>query len=165
VGRAVIQIAHWQGARAIGADLRDGASEADVTINTHNQDLIEACKKATGGRGADIVFDTVGGPLFEPCLKSLAPHGRQIAINSAGDRRVSFDLIDFYHHSLRLIGVDSMKFGGIEIAQILDALKPGFESGRLKPYEVQTWPIEKAAEAYEAVEKGSPLKHVLLPND
>jgi NADPH:quinone reductase-like Zn-dependent oxidoreductase len=164
VGRAVIQIAHWKGARVIGADIVDAPSEADAFINTKTHDLVEECKRATGGKGADLVYDTVGGSLFEPCLKSLAPRGRQIAINSAGERRVSLDLIDFYHQSLHLIGVDSMKFTGAEIARMLDALEPGFESGALKPFELQTWPLDRAVEAYDAVARGGPLKHVLLPN-
>ena len=128
-------------AHVIGADRTDRPSEADVFVNTTTKDLAEECKRATDGKGVDIIYDTVGGPLFEPCLKSLAPHGRQIAINSAGDRRVSFDLIDFYHQSLHLIGVDSMKFSGVEIAGMLNSLKPGFERGQLKPYEVQIWPL------------------------
>jgi len=164
VGRAVIQIAHWKGARVIGVDRCESATEADAFINTQTQDLAEACKNATNGKGADVVYDTVGGPLFESCLKSLAPNGRQIAISSVGNRRVSFDLIDFYHHGLHLIGVDSMKFTGAQIARMLDALKPGFESGVLKPYDLQTWPLPNAIDAYEAVAKGGPLKHVLLSN-
>jgi NADPH:quinone reductase-like Zn-dependent oxidoreductase len=163
VGRAVIQIAHWKGAHVIGADRSERNSEADLFINTQTQDLAEECKKATGGKGADIAYDTVGEPLFEHCLRSLAPHGRQIAISSVGDRRVSFDLINFYHRELHLIGVDSMKFTGAEIAQMLNALKPDFEAGALKPYALQTWPLERAVEAYETVSRGSPLKHVLLP--
>ncbi|HEX3431502.1 MAG TPA: zinc-binding alcohol dehydrogenase family protein [Rhizomicrobium sp.] len=164
VGRAVTQIAHWKGARVIGADRTDRSSLADVFINTESQELARECKTATGGKGADLVFDTVGGPLFESCLRSLAVNGRQVAISSVGDRRVSFDLIDFYHDELRLIGVDSMKFTGVKIAQMLDALKPGFESGALKPYDVQTWPLERAVEAYEAAAKGGAIKQVLLPS-
>lgn len=162
-GRAVSQIAHWKGARVIGADRTENVSEVDIHINTTTHDLAEECRKVTGGKGANLVFDTVGGPLFESCLKSLALHGRQVAISSVGNRRVSFDLIDFYHHELHLIGVDSMKFTGEEIARILELLKPGFESGTLKPYEVRTWPLQDAIQAYETVEKGSPLKHILLP--
>jgi NADPH:quinone reductase-like Zn-dependent oxidoreductase len=164
VGRAVIQISHWKGARVIGADRTEHVSEADVFINTQTHDLAEQCKSATGGKGADVVFDTVGGPLFQACLNSLAVHGRQIAINSVGDRRVSFDLIDFYHQQIHLIGVDSMKFTGAQIARMLNALKPGFANGGLRPYNLQTWPLERAVEAYETVSRGSPLKHVLLPN-
>lgn len=164
VGRAVVQIAHWNGARVIGVDRTEPPSEADVFVNTQKQDLVAECKRATNGKGADVVYDTVGGPLFEPCLRLLAVQGRQIAISSVGDRRVSFDLIDFYHHELHLIGVDSMKFTGMEIAQMLTALRPGFESGALKPFDVHAWPLERAIDAYDAVAKGGPLKHVLLPN-
>lgn len=164
VGRAVIQIAHWKGARVIGGDRTERPSEADLFVNMQTHDLVEECKRATDGKGADIVYDTVGGPLFETCLKCLALHGRQIAITSVGDRRVSFDLVDFYHHELHLIGVDSMKFSGVDIARMVEALRSGFESGALKPYDIDTWPLERAIEAYEAAAKGDPRKHVLLPN-
>ncbi|HEX4158418.1 MAG TPA: zinc-binding alcohol dehydrogenase family protein [Rhizomicrobium sp.] len=163
VGRAVIQIAHWKGARVIGADIADRPSEADAFVNIRTKDLVTEANAATGGKGVDIVFDAVGGELFEPCLKCLRVGSRQIAITSVSERRVSFDLIDFYHNSLHLIGVDTLKLDGPEIARILDALKPGFESGQLKPFEVQTWPFDKAVEAYEAAAKGGPAKQVLLP--
>jgi NADPH:quinone reductase len=163
VGRAVTQIAHWKGARVIGADIVEWPSDADLFINSKSHDLVAAVKNATGGKGVDLVYDAVGGPLFEPSLKSLALRGRQIAMTSVGERRVSFDLIDFYHNLSRLIGVDSLKLGGREIAVIMDALKPGFESGALKPFEVEVRPLGDAVAAYTAVEKrGSPEKQVLI---
>jgi NADPH2:quinone reductase len=104
--------------------------------------------------------------LFEQCLNSLRPGGRQIAITSVGDRRVSFDLLDFYHNRSHLIGVDSLKRDGAEIARIFDALRPGFESGELKPYPVQTWPLDKAVEAYAAAAaKEGSAKQVILPQE
>jgi NADPH2:quinone reductase len=163
VGRAVIQIAHWKGARVIGADIADRPSEAEIFINVKAKDLVTEARAATGGKGVDVVFDAVGGALFEPCLKSLRVGGRQVVITSVGERRVSFDLIDFYHKRLHLIGVDTLKLDGPAIAGILDALRPGFESGRLKAFEVQTWPFDKAVEAYAAAEKGGAAKQVLLP--
>ena len=69
--------------------------------------LADQIRDATGGKGANVILDTVGGPMFEPCLLSLAWKGRQAEISSpAIDRRVSFDLIDFYHRESRLLGVD-----------------------------------------------------------
>jgi NADPH:quinone reductase-like Zn-dependent oxidoreductase len=165
VGRAVIQIAHWKGARAIGADIVDRPSEADVFINLRAKDLVIEARAATGGAGVDIVFDAVGGALFEPGLKSLRIGGRQVVITSIGERRVSFDLLDFYHNRLHLIGVDTLKLDGAEIAGILNALKPGFEGGQLKPFQVQTWPFGEAIEAYDAAAKGGAAKHVLLPRE
>jgi NADPH:quinone reductase len=163
VGRAVTQIAHWKGARVIGADIVERPSEADLFIDSKSRDLVAEVKNATGGKGVDLVYDAVGGPLFEPSLKSLAFRGRQIAITSVGERRVSFDLIDFYHNLSRLIGVDSLKLSGREIAAIMDALRPGFESGALKPFDVKARPLGNAIAAYDAVETGgSPEKQVLI---
>jgi NADPH:quinone reductase len=88
---------------------------------------------ATAGHGADAVRDVVGRSLFEPCLKSLAHRGRQVAIASAGDMKVSFDLVDFYHREGRLFGVDTLKLGFAECASVLRRLLKGIESGEFKP--------------------------------
>jgi NADPH:quinone reductase-like Zn-dependent oxidoreductase len=164
VGRAVTQIARWKGARVIGSDIVERPSDLDVFISAKSADLAAEVKTATNGKGVDLVYDTVGGPTFERGLKCLRVLGRQVVIASAGERRVSFDLIDFYHNRLRIIGLDSLKLGGTEIAAIMDALKPGFESHALKPYDVKTWPLADAVAAYSAVEKGGGSeKHVLVP--
>lgn len=165
VGRAVSQIAHWRGARVIGADIADQASEADVSIQIKREDLLASVKAATGNAGVDLVFDAVGGALFEQALRSLRTGGRQIVISSAGERRVCFDLIDFYHQNLRLIGIDSLKLSGARIADILNALKGGFEAGQLKASSVREWPLEEAANAYAVVEQGTgAVKQVLVPS-
>lgn len=164
VGRAVTQIARWRGARVLGADIADRASEADVMINTRREDLVASVKAATANAGVDLVFDAVGGALFEKALQTLRIGGRQVAISSMGERRVSFDLVDFYHHNLRLIGIDSLKLSGARTAAILNELKPGFESGQLKVSAVKEWPLEDAVDAYAVVEHGAgAIKQVLVP--
>jgi NADPH:quinone reductase len=165
VGRAATQIAHWKKARVIGASTHsDNPSNADAIINTTTQDMAKDARAMTDGKGADLVLDTVGGPMFEHCLKSLRHGGRQIAIASTKERRVCFDLIDFYHNSSRLIGVDTMKLTGPEIADVMNQLRAGFEAGYLQASEITTWTLERAVEAYEAVEKGGlPTKQVLIP--
>ena len=165
VGRAATQIAHSKKARLIGASRHsDNSSKADAVINTATQDLAQEVRAMTGGRGADLVLDAVGGPMFEPSLKSLRIGGRQIAITSTKDRRVSFDLVDFYHNDSRLLGVDSVKLTGPEIANIMNGLRAGFENGNLQAPAVTTWPLERAVEAYEVVAKGGArAKQILLP--
>jgi NADPH:quinone reductase-like Zn-dependent oxidoreductase len=164
VGQAAIQIAHWKEARVIGADILDNPSDADAFINAKNKDLTVETRAWTTGKGVDLAFDCVGGPMFESCLKSLRMGGRQVAITSLGDGRVAFNLRDFYHNRLRLIGVDSMGFTGPQIATIMDSLRPGFESRHLRPPSVQTWSLERAVDAYAAVQAGaSGKKHVLVP--
>lgn len=162
VGSAAIQIAHWKGARVIGVGITDRHSAADVYINSHNQDVFAAVTAATDGRGADMALDAVGGPSFETTLKSLRQGGRQVAITSTGSRRVEFDLIDFYHHQLHLIGVDTMKLTGSQIATIFDELRSGFETGFLYPQDHAIWPIEQAVDAYIAVSAGNSAKKQVL---
>jgi NADPH:quinone reductase-like Zn-dependent oxidoreductase len=164
VGQAAIQIAHWKGARVMGADILDSPSDADAFINAKSKDLVAEARAWTDGQGVDLALDCVGGPMFEPCLKSLRLDGRQVVIAGLGDGRVTFNLRDFYHNRLRMIGVDTLGLTGPQIATIMDGLRPGFEGGHLRPPSVQTWSLEQAVDAYAAVQGGMPgTKHVLVP--
>jgi NADPH2:quinone reductase len=164
VGRAATQLAHWRKARVIGADISDEPSEADVFVNAKNKDLPVEVKALTDGNGVDLVLDAVGGPMFEASLKSLRIGGRQAAITSIGSGRVEFSLVDFYHNRQRLIGVDTLKLTGPEIAKIMNDLRAGFEDGHLRPSPVQTWTLDQGIDAYVVVEKrATSRKHVLLP--
>ena len=163
VGRAATQIAHWKGAKVIPAIRAKGAIP-DGTIDTLTADIPHAVRELTGGLGCDLVLDCVGGALFEPALTSLRIGGRHLVIVSKGMRRVSFDLTDFYHNKIHLIGVDSLGLSGGEIASVMDQLRPGFEGGALRAFDVTAWPLTRAVEAYEAAERdGARGKHVLLP--
>ena len=139
MGSAAARLAHRTGARVIGTvrttkDRPSGSTlPVDAWIDLESTDLAAGCRSLTSGRGADVVFDTVGGPMFERCLAALARRGRQVAITSAAGPRVGFSLIDFYHNESRLLGLDSLKWGFAETAQILRDLVPGFESGERCP--------------------------------
>lgn len=164
VGQAATQIGRWKKARVIGAVLSGEAPGADAVVHTKGQDLPTEVRALTGGRGVDVVLDTVGGSLFGGTLKSLALDGRQVAISSMGSRRVEFDLVDFYRGRQRLIGVDTAKLTGAEIARIMDALRVGFDEGIFQPPATRTWRLSEAQEAYCVVEKGGvQAKQILLP--
>jgi NADPH2:quinone reductase len=160
VGSAAARLAHQVGARVIGVVratkdlLRGEALPVDAWIDLESTELAAGCRALTGGRGAEVVFDTVGGAMFGPCLAALARRGRQIAISSAGVPQVTFSLIDFYHNESQLIGVDSLKVGMAEAAQILRGLVPEFESGRLPPPEVRSLPLERGPEVYRQIDAG-----------
>jgi NADPH:quinone reductase len=152
VGQAATQIANWKQARVIGADTTsDPIPGTESVVNTETEDLRERVLELTAGRGVDSVFDTVGGPMFEPALRSLRFGGRQVAISSAGEPRVSFNLMDFYHNFSRLLGVDSYGLTSRQVAEIADELRPGFETGVLKPPLIEIVPFEKAVDAYRRV--------------
>ena len=165
VGSAAIQIAHWKGASVIAADISEGAPDADSFVNLKEEELVSAVQKATDGKGVDMVLDTVGGDLFRPCLRTLRVGGRQIAIaNTAGpDAEVSLNLTDFYHHQLHLIGVDTQKMAGPQIAGLMNHLREGFEAGFLQISQPEPNGFDKAVEAYKKVaQKKSRTKQVLV---
>lgn len=152
VGQAATQIANWKQARVIGADMiSDPIPGAEWVVNTNIEGLRERVMELTLGKGVDAVFDTVGGALFEPALRSLRRGGRQVAISSAGDPRVSFNLVEFYHNSSRLFGVDSFGLTSQQIAEIEDELRRGFETGALTPPPIEIVPFDKALDAYNRV--------------
>ena len=152
VGQAATQIATSRKARVLGAARSSNPIPgAAAVINTTTEDLRDRVFELTNGNGADAILDTVGGAMFQSALRCLRIGGRQVAIASTGIRRVSFDLIDFYHNLSRLIGVDSIKFAPRDIAAIADELRPGFEANVLKAPPLQIVPFENASEAYERV--------------
>ena len=152
VGQAATQIANWKQARVIGAATSSHPiAGAESVVNTKTEDLRARVLELTAGRGVDVVLDTVGGSMFESALRSLGFRGRQVVISSAGEPRVSFNLVDFYHHSARLIGVDSYGLTPREVGEIAAELGQGFETGVLKPAPVEIVPFEKAVDAYRRV--------------
>lgn len=92
VGLAAIEIGKALGARVIAAASSPEKLEvcrqhgADVLIDYTKEDLREALKAATGGKGPDVIYDPVGGAYSEPALRSIAYRGRHLVIGfAAGD--------------------------------------------------------------------------------
>jgi len=167
VGSSVIQLARWMGARSIGIDRTDSGElppylRPDVAV-TNPADLAGVVAQQTQGRGVDVVFDTVGAPLFENNLAALARGGRYAIISSAGERRTSFDILDFYHKRLVLHGVDTRAISSVAAAHILERLRAGFESSALRaPAIAERFSLENGLQAYRAVEAGVRGKVVLV---
>jgi NADPH:quinone reductase-like Zn-dependent oxidoreductase len=155
VGSAAVQIARWRGARAIGVQRGGEGGDADTVVDSEREDVAKRVLELTAGLGADACLDTVGGPLFDAVLACLGLRGRLVAITAKGDGRVTFDLRDFYHRELRLLGVDSLKLGASGAAEVLDELGEGFLAGALRAPSVQAFPLERAADAYAAVANGT----------
>jgi NADPH2:quinone reductase len=89
VGLAAIEIGKALGARVIAAASSDEKLEvckahgADATINYSTEDLREAIKATTDGKGPDVIYDPVGGSYTEPAFRSIAWRGRYLVIGFA----------------------------------------------------------------------------------
>ena len=170
VGQATIQLATMAGARVFAVErtrpaYRGHASGPVEMIGADAADIAAVVRAATDGHGADIVYNTVGSPYFAAANQAMAVKGRQIFISTI-EREVPFDIFAFYRGRHRYVGIDTLALDSGECALILDALKPGFESAKLKPFPVldeYRFTLEEAAAAYKAVLSGSPERVVLTP--
>jgi NADPH:quinone reductase len=170
VGGAAIQIAKGLGARVIGihrgepGDPTPAAKLADILLDSRDPEMASMLRAHTAGRGADVIFNAAGGPVFGIALELLAHRGRQVEITSPVERRVTFDLVDFYHNESQLLGVDTLKLDLTASGRILEKLRPGFDAGIYQPQVIsKCLPLADAQHAYELVAKGERGRVVLKP--
>jgi hypothetical protein len=101
--------------------------------------------------------------LFEPALSTLTPLGRQVVIASVGTTRLSFDLRDFYHHRLTVMGVDSRALTVTDCARLLNFMSPLFIDGRPRPAKAsKRGSLLDARELYSHVSSGGEGKDVFI---
>ncbi len=169
VGSSVAMLAKTKSARVIGVDLEAPDPPTahrlgiELSLSSRTDDVRGSVKQFTRGKGADVAFDCVGGPLFEISLTSLAPGGRQVNIVSVGERRVSFDLVDFFIRRLSLFGLSTLSIDAVASGDILEKLRPSFEQGRLSPPAIaRTCPIDEAVEAYREVAGGAAAGKIVI---
>ncbi|MBV9538042.1 MAG: zinc-binding alcohol dehydrogenase family protein [Acidisphaera sp.] len=167
VGQAAIQLARAAGAQVFGVERRRTENPGGpVPIFPADADWPAQLRDATGGHGADIVYNTVGSPYFAGANRALATGGRQIFVATV-ERSVPFDIFAFYRGRHRFVGIDTLALDSAACAAVLDALRPGFESGALQPFPVLaafSYPLTRAADAYRAVLAGAPERVLLLPS-
>ncbi len=159
VGSAAVQIARMQGASVI-AGVRSGnqakqAKElgADLAVDTTEKNLAEEVRSLTQKRGADVVFDTTG-QLFADAVEAAALGGRVCVISAPGDGKVMFNLRSLYRKELQVLGTDTRRLDVTDCAKLLKAMTRGFEDGSLRALDPDSYPLERAPEAYDAAKKG-----------
>ena len=170
VGWAALELTSALGGRAI-ALVKDEKDEKRLdrkkvvaVARSDAGDLPAVVREATGGQGAEVALNGVGAPVFRPLMESLARGGRLCVYSAAAGREVPLDLFDLYRRRLRLIGIDTAVVTAVDAARILDQLRPLFETGQLRPHPaIERFPLDRAAEAYQQVARGTTAKVVLVP--
>lgn len=169
VGSSVARLAKTKSARVIGVDLEAADPETarrlglDLALSSRTDDIRKRVKEFTEGRGVHVAFDCVGGPLFEVSLTTLAPGGRQVNIVSVGERRVSFDLVDFFVKRLSIFGLSTLSYDAVASADILEKLRPAFEEGKLTPPPIErTCSIDEAVDAYREGASGAARGKIVI---
>lgn len=158
VGTAAIQIAKASGARVIAAASTDEKCAlcqslgADATLNYSRENLREALKSLTGGKGPDVIYDPVGGDLAEPAFRSIAWRGRYLVVGFAAGPIPSLPLNLALLKGASLVGVFWGEFARRESqanAAMMVNLVQWYAQGKIKPVIDCTLPMQELKSAYQ----------------
>jgi NADPH2:quinone reductase len=173
VGTAAIQIAKALGAKVIAAASSDEKCAlcqslgADATINYQSQNLREALKVMTSGKGVDVVYDPVGGEWAEPALRSIAWRGRYLVVGFAAGPIPALPWNLLLLKGASLVGVFWGEFAKREPqanAAMMKQLAQWYAQGKIKPVIDQTLPMSALKQAFAIMGSRSVKGKLVLVN-
>jgi putative PIG3 family NAD(P)H quinone oxidoreductase len=172
IGTFAIQLGHALGARVLTTG---GTPEklafcaslgADVTIDYHEQDFVEAVRAATDGHGADVVLDNMGASYLARNVDVLADGGRLVVIGMQGGRKAELDLSALMRKRGAVI---STALRGRPVAEkaticaaVVEHVWPLVSDGTIRPIIERTVPLAEAATAHALMESGSHTGKIVL---
>jgi NADPH2:quinone reductase len=173
VGSAAVQIAKAAGARVIAAASSDEKGAfcrqlgADASLDTGRDNLREALKVATGGKGPDVVYDPVGGELAEAAFRSIAWRGRYLVVGFAAGPIPALPWNLALLKGASIVGVFFGEFVRREpkaFAQAMAELFGWYAQGKVKPAIDSRLPMKALGEAYARMASRQVRGKLLLVN-
>lgn len=159
-GLAAVEIGALLGAHVIAcasspdklALAREHGAQEEVDYDKN--DVRNALKKLTEGRGVDVLYDTVGGDLAEPALRSMAWEGRYLVVGFAGGEIPKIPLNLLLLKGCDLRGVFWGDFVRREPAahrRNMERLLDWAAGGHIRAHVHATFPLERWTEAYALI--------------
>jgi len=152
-----VQIAKAVGARVIAAASTDEKCAlcreigADATINYSKENLRDAIKALTDGKGPDVVYDPVGGDLAEPVFRSIGWRGRYLVVGFAGGGIPALPLNLSLLKGASIVGVfwgDFVRREPQAFAADMKQLAQWFAEGKVSPVMDKTMDLKDLHAAY-----------------
>jgi NADPH:quinone reductase-like Zn-dependent oxidoreductase len=129
---------------------------ADVAVSHSDDDVVEAVKEATGGRGADVVVETVGEATWERSLASAAQEGRIVVCGATSGHSPPARLYRLWWKQLVVYGSTMGLSSDFEGAYEL------IRTGQARVHVDSVLPLAEAARAHERLESGAQFGKVVL---
>jgi len=171
VGLAAVELGKLMGARVIAcassaekvAFARDHGADDGIDYKAEN--LKDALRRATNGRGADVIYDPVGGAYSEAALRSIAWLGRFLVVGFAAG--------DIPKLPLNLVLLKGCDVQGVFWGSWIERDKAGHRAnteqllawvaeGKLKPHVHAVYPLSEAADALKAIATRKVMGKVIL---
>jgi NADPH2:quinone reductase len=172
VGRMLVAILANQGIDVIGiaSGKRVDAARAvgaGHVIDRTTDDVREAVRAYTGGRGAAAVFDPMGVATYETSLQLLAPRGCLITYGELSGSLPAVNLHQLFPQSVFVTKYNGMRW--VEGLQEFPGLISHGLALAVKCRAVISdiagrFPLSHAADAYRLLESGPQGKVLVLPN-
>jgi len=139
---------------------------AELAINYHESDFVEATLRVTEGRGADVILDMVGGDYVPRNVASAAVEGRIALIATQGGAKSELDLRPLLVKRLTITGSGLRPQPIANKGRIAAALRqnvwPLFASQGLRPVIQARFPLADAAAAHTLMESGTHIGKIVL---
>jgi NADPH:quinone reductase len=124
---------------------------ADATINYSKENLRDAIKAATQGKGPDVIYDPVGGDFTEPAFRSIGRRGRYLVVGFAAGPIPALPLNLPLLKEASIVGVFWGSFSRHEPqanAAMMRELARWYQGGKIKPVIDRTLPMAELKAAY-----------------
>jgi len=170
-GLAAVELGKIMGARVIACASSAEKVEftkkhgADAGIDYGKEDLKDALRRATDGRGADVIYDPVGGGYAEAALRSIAWYGRFLVVGFAAGEIPKLPLNLVLLKGCDVVGV----FWGSWIERDKAGHRANTEQllqwcaeGKLSSHVHAVYPLREAAAALKAIAARKVMGKVIL---
>jgi len=129
---------------------------ADLAVSHSDDDVVQAVREATGGRGADVVVETVGEATWERSLAAAAQEGRIVVCGATSGHSPPARLYRLWWKQLVVYGSTMGMPSDFEAAYDL------IRDGRARVHIDSVYPLAEAAKAHERLESGAQFGKVVL---
>jgi NADPH2:quinone reductase len=136
---------------------------ADVVIDYRAQEIAEAARKATEGRGVDVVYDPVGGSAFTAATRCIAHEGRILAVGFGSGSWGQVVTPHLVARSYSVLGVmPGAAYDRAFKQRAHEALLAHWEAQRLRVPLHRVFPFAEVPAAVEEVAAGRMLGKVVV---
>jgi NADPH2:quinone reductase len=165
VGTAAIQLGRAAGARVTATVRREELREQVAALGARVID----CEGFAEHGPYDAVLELVGAPNMPENLQALATGGRIAVIGVSAGAKSELNLLALMGKRARIHG-STLRARPLEekalVARLVEhEVLPLFESGALSVLVAETFPLEKAAAAYDRFAAGGKLGKIVLTVD